>query len=46
MNKKDEAEKKTILEIMWLNYFNEYLFNAGVISEEEKTKIANKISKR
>lgn len=42
-----QQEKDSILTKMakdfWLNYFNEYFYEKGLITEEEKIKIHNKI---
>ncbi len=37
-------KKMKISNQIWLNFFNEYLYNKGVISESERNKMINKIS--
>ena len=39
-----EMEKKKAAEVVWLNYFNEYLFKHGMIDETMRNKLKIKIS--
>lgn len=39
-----EQRKKAYAEQAWLNYYNQVLFEAGLISELERNRIRNKIS--
>ena len=41
-----EQQKKELAELMWLNYFNQTLFEKGLISENERNKMKNNISRR
>ena len=41
-----EQKKRELAELMWLNYFNQTLFEKGLITEEEKNKMKNNISRR
>ena len=41
-----EQQKKLMAEEMWLHYFNQTLFNKGVITEAEHNRIANMIASR
>ncbi len=36
-------KKEFISEYIWLNYFNQYLYEKGIINENERNKISNKI---
>jgi hypothetical protein len=38
-------EEKKTAESIWLNYFNRYLFEHRIISQEEYNKMVDKISK-
>ena len=38
-----EMEKKKIAEVVWLDYFNEYLFEHGLIDEMTRNKLRIKI---
>ena len=42
----DAVQEKRIAEDIWLNYFNRYLFEQGVISEKEYQKMTEKIAIR
>ena len=44
----EECEKieKRFAEDVWLNYFNQYLFDHGTISEKEYKKMTEKIAMR
>lgn len=38
-------DKKTaVLNQIWLNYFNEYLYEEGFLTEQERNEMSNKIS--
>lgn len=39
-----EMEKKKTAEVVWLDYFNEYLFEHGIIDEAMRNKLKIKIS--
>ena len=41
-----EQRKKDMAELMWLNYFNQTLYEKGLITEAERNKIKNDISRR
>ena len=41
-----EQKRTEMAELMWLNYFNQTLFEKGLISEAERNKIKNNISRR
>ena len=43
---KDEEREKRFVENAWLNYFNQYLFEHGTISEIEYKKMTEKIAAR
>nr|WP_302656994.1 hypothetical protein [uncultured Agathobaculum sp.] len=38
-----EMEKKKTAEVVWLDYFNEYLFEHGIIDEVTRNKLKIKI---
>ena len=42
----DEIQEKRIAEDIWLNYFNRYLREQGVISEKEYKQMSEKIATR
>ena len=39
-------QKRTIAEQIWLQYYNQVLFERGVITEEERNRMANRINAR
>ena len=41
-----ERQKQSILEQLWLTYYNDTLFAEGVITEEERNKMRVKIKAR
>jgi hypothetical protein len=41
-----EQRKKEMAELMWLNYFNQTLFEKGLITEIERNRMKNSISRR
>lgn len=43
---KQQQEKKYIAEQIWLHYYNDYLFAAGIITEQERNKLKFKINNR
>jgi len=42
----DKTKEKIVAENIWLNYYNNYLFEHGVISEETRNKMVTKINGR
>lgn len=43
---KQIQEKKYIAEQIWLHYYNDYLFAAGIITEQDRNKLKIKINSR
>lgn len=41
-----EQQRKAMAELMWLNYFNQTLYEKGLITEAERNKMKNNISRR
>lgn len=41
-----EQKKKFIIEQLWLSYYNDTLFNNGIITELERNKMRSMIKKR
>ena len=41
-----EAKKKSVIEQLWLNYYNETLYSKGLITEDERNKMKVKIMSR
>lgn len=41
-----ESTKKNTAEQIWLQYFNNVLFEKGLITEQDKNKLANTIKSR
>lgn len=41
-----EQQKKNMAELMWLNYFNQTLFEKGLITETERNRMKISISRR
>ena len=41
-----EQQKKELAELVWLNYFNQTLYEKGMITENERNRINNNISRR
>lgn len=41
-----EQQKKLMAENLWLHYFNQVLLEKGMITEEERNRIANMIASR
>lgn len=39
-----EQTKKELAEQLWLSYYNQVLFEAGLITEAERNRMKNKIS--
>ena len=39
-----EQAKKELAEQLWLSYYNQVLFDAGLITESERNRMRNKIS--
>ena len=42
----DEEREIRLSEDLWLNYFNQYLFENGTITEKEYKKMVEKIANR
>ena len=42
----DEERERRMAEDLWLNYFNRYLFEGGIISEKEYKRMTEKIAVR
>lgn len=38
-----EQQKTSLAERLWLSYFNQYLFENGIITESQRNKMKNKI---
>lgn len=45
-NKMSEYEKQSVIEKLWLIYFNDTLYEKGLITETERNRMANKIHAR
>ena len=41
-----EQQKKVLIEEAWLKYYNQVLFEKGIISERERNLMINKIDAR
>lgn len=41
-----KAREMRVAEDLWLSYFNRYLFEHGVITEQERNKMVSKIAER
>ena len=41
---KTENQKKSILDQLWLSYYNNYLYDRGIITENERNKMKNMIT--
>ena len=44
--KMSENEKQSVIEKLWLIYFNDTLYDKGLITETERNRMANKIHTR
>lgn len=44
--KMSEYEKQSVIEKLWLTYFNDTLYEKGLITETERNRMANKIHAR
>lgn len=42
----DENKKRSVLERLWLTYYNDTLFSKGMITEEQRNKMRVIINKR
>ncbi len=42
----EEQQKKSVVEEIWLNYFNQVLFAQGIITEHERNKMSLQISNK
>lgn len=45
-NTSNEEQRISLNERLWLAYFNQYLYENGIISESQRNKIKNKIDCR
>lgn len=47
-NKKNwtEGEKQNVIDKLWLNYFNDTLYDKGLISEDDRNRMRNRINYR
>lgn len=43
---KKQYNKKSLAEQLWLHYYNNTLFEKGIISETERNKMKNRIDSR
>lgn len=43
---KTENQKQAVANELWLNYFNSYLYDHGIITEAERNKMKNLITSR
>ena len=41
-----ELEKRTLQERAWLHYYNRVLYEQGIITEQERNQMTNKINAR
>ena len=41
-----ELQKQAAAEAMWLNYYNTVLYEKGIITEQERNRMARKIAAR
>ena len=41
-----ETEKQNVIDKLWLNYFNDTLFDKGLISEDDRNRMRNRINQR
>lgn len=39
-----KASKKIMIDLIWLNYYNGYLYDKGIITENERNKMKNMIT--
>lgn len=44
--KMSEYEKQSVIEKLWLIYFNDTLYEKGLITETERNRMANRIHAR
>lgn len=44
--KSDDQRKKALAESIWLHYFNETLFERGLITESERNRMTIQIDRR
>ena len=40
------SEKQNVIDKLWLNYFNDTLFDKGLISEDDRNRMRNRINQR
>ncbi len=43
---KSESEKRHLTEQLWLQYFNQVLFERGIITEQNRNRMIHKIDGR
>lgn len=43
---KYQDQKRAVGEQLWLHYYNDVLFKEGMITEEERNRMANRINTR
>ena len=41
-----EAERQNVIDKLWLNYFNDTLFDKGLISEDDRNRMRTRINQR
>lgn len=41
-----EAEKQNVIDKLWLQYFNDTLYDKGLISEDIRNRMRNQINRR
>lgn len=46
MNSQIEKKKQYMVEQFWLLYYNQYLFDHGLITEQERNRMTNRINNR
>ncbi len=44
--KMSNAKKASVLEKLWLHYYNDVLYSQKIITEEERNKMSRKINER
>ena len=44
--KMKEQQRKAVAEALWLNYFNRFLFEKGLITESERNRMTTLIANR
>ena len=46
IDKKTDIKTQTKMEYLWLSYYNDSLYNMGIITEDERNKMNTKIKSR